>query len=131
MIVMLLFQSPCECVYFTIVPAAPSSCNITLSYSQLSGKLLFIDTTWNTVSVSHLDLPSNMHVNLAYNPNEGNCVCCGLKKEHSPSKECPPPTFGSIFCIASLFMSAHPGVSFTWLIERTCEVLEALCKLEV
>ena len=48
------FNPPCECVYFTVVPAAPSSCNITLSYSQLSGKLLFIDTTWNTVSVSQL-----------------------------------------------------------------------------
>ena len=44
---------------YILVPAAPSSCNITLSYSQLSGKLLFIDITWNTVSVSHLDLPSN------------------------------------------------------------------------
>ena len=53
------FNPPCECVYFTVVPAAPSSCNITLSYSQLSGKLLFIDTTWNTVSVSHIELPSN------------------------------------------------------------------------
>ena len=45
------------------VPAAPSSCNITLSlsYNQSSGRLLFINSTWNTVpvTVSHDKFLSN------------------------------------------------------------------------
>ena len=35
------------------VPADPKSCNITLSYNQQSGKLLFINSTWATVPVSY------------------------------------------------------------------------------
>ena len=35
-----------------IVPAVPSTCNITLSYNQSSGRLQFINSTWDTVPVS-------------------------------------------------------------------------------
>ena len=46
---------------------------------------------------------------------------CSLAKERPPSKERPPPTFGPISCIGSKFaqISAHPGVSFAWLMECT------------
>ena len=38
---------------FPTVPAVPSSCNITLSYDQSSRRLLFINSTWDTVPVCH------------------------------------------------------------------------------
>ena len=41
--------------YFPTVPAVPDSCNVTsLSYNQSSGRLLFIDITWDSMPVSHI-----------------------------------------------------------------------------
>ena len=52
---------------------------------------------------------------------------CSLMKEHSPSKKSPPPlpTFTPISCTRSKFtkLTAHPGVSFTWLMK--CILVES------
>ena len=41
-------------ISYTLVAVVPSSCNITLSYNQSSRRLMFINSTWDTVLVSHL-----------------------------------------------------------------------------
>ena len=38
------------------VPAAPRNCTVTLSYNQLSGRLQYINSTWDIVPVSHITL---------------------------------------------------------------------------
>ena len=41
-------------LYCITVPAAPTSCNITLMYDQPSGNLQFINGTWVLMPVSHM-----------------------------------------------------------------------------
>ena len=87
-------HEPCSNSYWTIlllnpqilltVPAVPSSCNICVSYHQLSGRLLFINTTWNTVPVSFIRTKSSCHITEYGNTpyvgyaarKSGSCIKC-------------------------------------------------------
>ena len=48
-----LYNIEVPLIFYT-VPAVPNSCNISLSYNQSSKRLLLINSTWNTVPVSHV-----------------------------------------------------------------------------
>ena len=51
---MKLIQTMVHPYYSPLVVDAPSDCNITATYSQSSGMLQSINSTWDTVSVSHI-----------------------------------------------------------------------------
>ena len=64
------------------VPAVPSSCNITLSYdSHSSGKLQFINTSWDTVLVSQRNISQSQKCNVDWN--------LSLKNSVDPGEACP------------------------------------------
>ena len=50
----LFYETMAHPYYSPPVLDTPSDCNITATYSQSSGMLLSINSTWNTVSVSHI-----------------------------------------------------------------------------